>query len=84
MIPTVLVAGLMVGLLPSRWALAGVAVLGMLWGAVLVGTGVVSGIDGVFWAVVFGMANAAVGASVSQLTWLGLRRIYREWASSHD
>lgn len=81
MIPTLLLAGLVVGMLPAKWALVGVVVLGLGWGVLLFSSGTVTGVDGTFWAALLGLANAVVGASISQSVRLGARFVRSEWTS---
>lgn len=67
MIPTLLVAGIIFGFLPGRWALVGVLGLGVTWTVLLLMEGEMSGPGEAISAALFGLANAAVGGSVSQL-----------------
>lgn len=74
MIPNILVAGLLVGILPAKWAFMGIIALGILWPTFLLATGHTSSFGETFWAGVFGIGNAAAGASVSQVVRNGIRR----------
>lgn len=70
MIPTMLLAGLLVGLLPIRGAIAGTLLLSALWAsAPLLGWSgaTVSSVGDWTGAFIFGAGNAAAGAAVSQM-----------------
>lgn len=66
MIPTLLLAGLAVGLLPRRWAVVGVALLSAGWATLLLANGTVSGVGGMLGAAILGLANAAIGGLAGQ------------------
>ncbi len=70
MIPTMLIAGVIAGFLPGRWALAAVVALGLVWGGVLWAQGTVSGLNGAAVAAALGGVNALASAAAPQaLRW---------------
>lgn len=77
MIPTMLVAGFLAGLLPPKWALFNVVVLGLGWSILLLAVGTISTLSEATWAALLGLANAALGALVSLAIRLGMHRVSR-------
>ena len=66
MIPTIMLAGFIVGVLPRMWALIGVIILTLLWPIHLAISGVTSTFGETASAGALAFANAIVGAAISR------------------
>lgn len=80
MIPTMMLVGLLVGLLPRPWYLVGVVVASIGWALALVVTDVigVGDVAGIVGAVLLALVNMLVGVGVARAVTMLVRTLARQ------
>lgn len=80
MIPTMMLVGLLVGLLPRPWYVVGIVTASIGWAVLLVGTDVIGAGDviAIAGAILLALVNTLVGVGVARVGAMVVRTLVRQ------